>query len=184
MKINKTSLLLLVIGIMVITLANLSATHSQKVHGQNQLTDELSLAQQRLSKLDIDQLRFQQAGLQEQLSQTKSQLEENRNRLSKPTTGMDATDDLFRLAQSANVQITAIGSSVLSPGDLEGVSSSILPLSVRVEGEHSALMTFIFDLNHNFATGAVRSVEVNFAKVGPSWAFIQLAIYTYKGDKA
>lgn len=184
MKLSKTSWLILTVGIAIITFASLGIAHSQQVHEQNQLNEELSLAERRLNGLQFEELSSQQAELEKQLSQTVSQLGAAKARLSQPAESIAASDALFDIAETCGVEVIEISSSGLSSGDLEGITCSVLPLTARVEGDVPNLISFVIKLNSDFMTGVVKSVDISVSENTTeerSSANIRLLIYTYQG---
>lgn len=185
MKLSKTSLLILTIGIFVIAFASLGTARSQKIHEQNQLYEEFSSAELRLSKVQLEELYSQQRGLEEWLSQILSQFEVAKAILSQPIRSITASQSLFDIAKACGVEITEVSSSGLTTDDLEGVICAVLPLAVKVEGDVSDLLNFITELNDNLATSTIKSAQISVSDTdgeeGAS-ANIRLVIYTYQGD--
>ncbi len=185
LKLSKTIWIILTIGIAIIVFATLGFTRAQQLQEQNQLNEELSIAETRLNQFKLGQLSSQQEELEKQLSQSIAQLEATKTILSQPAEGIATSDTLFKLAESSGVEITEISSSGLALGNLEGITCSVLPFTVKAEGTISSLMSFIFTLNDNFTTGAVETVSISVADNATdesSSANIRLRIYTYKGD--
>jgi len=185
MKFTKTSWLILSVGIFVIAFSSLGVARSQQIGEQNQVYEELSIAELRLSNFQLDDLSSQQEELEKQLSQTISQLETTKTKLSQPTESIAASDALFDIAKSCDVEVTEISSSGPASGNLEGLTCSILPLTAKVEGETYSLIKFITKLNDDFTTGVVKVAELSIPETTcedrPS-AYIQMVIYTYQGD--
>ncbi len=206
MKLSKTSWLILTAGIFIVTFASVGAARSQKIDEQNRLQEELAVAELRLSKLQFEELSSQQEELEKQLSQIISRSEAIQGMLSPPTASIATSDTLFDIAETSGVEITEIASSEPVSDDLEGITYSALPFTVRVEGDTHRLIDFIINLNDNFKTGVVKSVEINIPEATenggetgeepaegqsgegeteelerPS-ASIRLVIYTYQGD--
>jgi len=185
LKLSKTSWLLLTIGIFIITFAGLGIVRYQQIQEENQLGKELTLTETELNGFQLEQLSYQQAELEKQLSQATSQFETTKAMLSQPTGSIYTSGVLFDTAEAYGVEVTELGSSSLASGELEGVPCSVLSLTARVEGDVSDLIGFITELNNNLATGVVQSVEISIPETTseeePS-ANIQLVIYTYRGD--
>ncbi len=200
MKLSKTSWLILTSSILIVAFVSVGAARSQKIDEQNRLQEELAVAELRLSKLQFEELFPQQEELEKQLSQIISQSKAIEDALSLPTENIAASGTLFDIAETSGVEITEIGSSEPVRDDLEGITYSALPFTVRVEGDTSSLNDFIIALNDNFKTGAVKSVEINIpeaiedgeetgeepaegetAELERPSASIRLVIYTYQG---
>ena len=187
MKLSKTSWIVLTVGISIIAFASLGFARAQQLHERNQLNEELSIAELRLSKFQIEQFSSQQEELEKQLTESIAQLETTKVILSQPAESIAVSGTLFNIAETCGVEITEISSSGLSSSDLEGITCSVLPLTVKAEGVISSLMSFIFTLNGDFITGTVETVSIsvgvseNATEEGSS-ANIRLLIYAYKGD--
>ena len=178
MKLSKTSWLFLAIGGFIISFASLGAVYFQQVHQQNQLNEELTLAEMKLNG-------FQQEALEMRLSQTLSQLETARATFSQPIGSIATSGILFDVAEAYGVEVTEISSSGLTSAKLEGIPCSVLTLTVRVEGDVPALVSFITKLNSYFRTGVVQSVAISIPEMTSgqeSSANIRLVVYTYQGD--
>jgi len=178
LKLSKTSWLFLAIGGFIILFASLGAVYSQQVHQQNQLNEELTLAEMKLNG-------FQPEVLEIRLSQTLSQLEPSRATLSQPIGSIATSSTLFDVAEAYGVEVTEISSSGLTSAKLEGIPCSVLTLTVRIEGDVPALVNFITNLNSYFRTGVVQSVAISIPEMTSgqeSSANIRLVVYTYQGD--
>jgi len=185
LKLSKTSWLLLTAGIFIITFASLGAVRYQQANQQNQLNEQLTLAEAKLNEFQIEQLSYQKGELEKQLSQANAQLRTAKDTLSQPTGSIATSGTLFDTAKAYGVEVTELSSSGLVSEELEGVPCSVLSLAVRVEGDVSDLIGFIAELNNDFMSGVVQSVEISIPETiseeEPS-ANIQLVIYTYQDD--
>ena len=190
MKLSKTSWLMLTLGLFIIGFASLGMVRSQQVSEQNQLTEELTLAKQRLSELQFEELSCQQEELEEQLSDIMLNLDAAKATLSQPIGSIAASNTLFDIAEVCGVEVTGISASEQSPTKLTEISCSVLPLTATVEGDVPNLLLFITKVNDDFITGFVKSVEMQIPKAAgesaeeakkPS-ANISLVVYAYQGD--
>ena len=184
MKLSKTSWLIIIIGFFVIILVGLGVVRSQQVHQQNELNEQLALAQSKIQVIQLEQLSHRQGELERHLSETDSQSESAKKILSQPIRSITISDLLFNVAEANSVNVTEITSSGLASEELAGVTCSVLPFTARVEGELTNLVSYITMLNSDLTTGFVKSVEINVPETSstkkPS-ANIQLVIYTYQG---
>ena len=196
MKLSKTSWLILTLGIFIVAFASLGIAHYQQAHQQDQLEDQLAVAERRLNKLQLKQLYSQREEVEEQLNQTISQFEAAKAVLSQPAESINISDTLFRIAEACGVEVTAISSSgPARGGDLEGVTCSVLPVTIMVEGDVPNLLSFVIKLNDDFATSVVESVGIGVqeqveeeigaegieGEAEKSSADIQLIVYSYQG---
>lgn len=184
MKLSKTGWLLLVIGVFIIILVGLGTVRAQQVHQQNELKEELALTQSKLQGIQLEQLSYRQEELERQLNQNDSQSDTAKAILSQPMGSITISDILFQIAEANSVNITEINSSGLGSEQLAGITCSVLAFTVRVVGEVADLVGYITSLNHNLATGIVKSTEINIPETTsdnkPS-ANIRVVIYTYRG---
>ena len=185
MKLGKTSWLLLSIGVFIIPLASLGTIHSQQVHQQNQLKEELASAELKLKGFQLEQLPYQQEELETRLSQTISQSEAAKSMLSPPIDNIAISSIVFDIAEAYGVAVIEIVSSGLTSDNLEGIPFSVLSFTVMVEGGIPGLVSFITRLNSDFTTGVVKLVKIGIPETTgeeKASANIQLVIYTYQGD--
>ncbi len=180
MKLNKNTLVLVGVCILLAVFIYLSASHSQQVEGQEKLNGEISLVKQRLNIVQVEQLSSQLESMNDQLSRATSDIEASKAMLSEEVKSVDISDRLLEIAGISGVEVT----SIISPGrgtdDLEGIICSILPLTVEVKGEISNIITFVSALNNSLTTGVVKTVDIKVSKEeGPS-ASVSLVIYTYE----
>ena len=186
MKLSKKSWLILIVGIAIAIFAGLWLARGQQVDEQEQLREELSIVVMRLNGLQGEEISSQQGELEKQLSQTISQLETAKAVLSQSTGSIAVSGALFDIAEAIGVEITEISSSGLSSDSLGGITCSVLPLTITVEGDVADIISFVGSLNHDFTTGIVKSVEISIPETTSEEtvsANIQLHIYIFQGDE-
>ncbi|MDO8567958.1 MAG: hypothetical protein Q7R57_04500 [Dehalococcoidales bacterium] len=160
LKLSKTSWALLATGILVITFGSLGITRSQQLSEAKQLSDNLSVAQSRLNKLEMKDLYAQQDNLNAQINQISSDLQTDQAKLINPNDSITVVDSLFRIAGASGVEVVQIASSSLSNRSLEKVGFVTLPVSAIVKGEMPNLIDFVLRLNKDFFTGAINSGQI------------------------
>jgi len=197
MKLSKTSWLILILGVLVVAFGTLGLARAQQVQEQKQLDEELSVAEMRLSKIQLNELRSQKGELEGRLEQIASQLEAAKDDLRQSIESITVVDSMFAIAEASGVEIIDVSSSELGSGELEGIDCSIIRLTMRVEGDVPNLIGFVTKLNNDFITGIVRSVQMDtreaYEEVGgeaegeqaeeegkPS-VNIQMIVYSYRG---
>ncbi len=180
MKLNKNTLVLVGVCILLAVFIYLSASHSQQVEGQEKLNGEISLVKQRLNIVQVEQLSSQLESMNDQLSRATSDIEASKAMLSEEVKSVDIGDRLLEIAGTSGVEVTSIISPGRGTNDLERIICSILPLTVEVKGEISNIITFVSALNNSLTTGVVKTVDIKVSeKEGPS-ASVSLVIYTYE----
>jgi hypothetical protein len=74
---------------------------------------------------------------------------------------------------------------------LAGLSCSVLPLTVQVEGDVPGLIEFVYNWTKECSTGVVQSVEITASGTsdneteengGKAVANVSMLIYSYRGD--
>ena len=185
MKLSKTSWLVLTIGIFVIIFAGLGVARFQQFRQKNQLLGEIALAEQVLDRFQLEQLSSQKTELERQLTQTTSQFEAVKAIFSQPIKSVAASNILFDLAESYDLEVTEMSSLDTTDHSLDGIDCSAISLTAKVEGDVTNLVGFIVELNGQLATDVIRSITMTFPEVGSgekTSADIHLVIYTYQGD--
>lgn len=191
LKLGKTSRLILITGVLGILCASLGVVYSQQGQEQRRLNQELSLAQQWLTQYSSALLSSQQKDLERQLAEAESRLQTARDSLSRSVESIEASDTLLRIAEGCDVEIIGIGSSAWMTQKLAGLSCSVLPLTVQVEGDVPGLIEFVYNWTKECSTGVVQSVEITASGTsdneteengGKAVANVSMLIYSYRGD--
>jgi hypothetical protein len=185
LKLSKKSGLILVVGIAACVYVGLWLARSQQVDEQERLHEELVTAAMALDDFPVDEVSSQRVELEEQLSQAISQLETAKAALSQSTGSIDVSGHLFDIAEDVGVEITVVSSSHPSGGSLGGITCSVLPLTVTVEGDVADIISYVGRLNYDFPTGIIKLVKMDIPETtceGVPSATIQLQIYTYQGE--
>ncbi len=184
MKLSKTTLLFVTIGVFIIILASLGVVRSQQVQEQNQLNEQLALAQSNLKRVQLEQLSSRQTELEKQLSQATSQFEAVKAILTQPVGSIAASSILFDVAKAHGLEVIEMTSSGSTTESLEGVTCSVVSLTARVEGDVLNLVNFVTKLNSHFTTGVVKSIMITVPETTSeekASADIQLVVYTHQG---
>ncbi len=185
-KISRTSWILLAVGIFVILMSGLGAAYGTQQSEYNQLSEELFLTRSRLVKYSPDELSAQQEELEDQVAQIESEVTVNKDYISPSIENIEVIEALFAaLAGTTNVEVVEISSPGLTNTEMEEITFSTLPFTVRIEGAVPNLLRFVNELSHEFPTHVVELIKMNIPEVAgveePA-ATIQLLIYTYQGD--
>lgn len=184
MKAHRTRWIMVLTGIVaVIITASMGTIHAQQFHEGSQLKQDITLAGQKIDKVQVDELVKKKELLEKQLAQTKADFENIRAGLSVPAQTISAVYTLFDIVTRAGVQIDEINSSASSGEDLAGLSCSVLSLTMRIHGEMDNIIECLLILNQGLTNGVVRSANIDESQDGetPS-AIIKLSIYSYQGN--
>jgi len=183
-KLSKTSWLILAAGIFIVVFASLGITRSQQLQEQEQLDDELTVAEMRLDKFQVKQLRQQQEELQEQLDESTMHLTAAEDKLRQTIDSINVTDEFFEIARSCSIEVVGISSSNIGSEELGNIVCSVITLNATVAGDTSNLISFVIRLNNDFTTGIVKSAQISIPEMAddrPS-ANILMVVYAYGGD--
>ena len=184
MKLSKTSWLILAAGIFIVVFASLGIARSQQLQEQEQLDDELTVAEMRLNKFQVKQLRQQQDELQKQLDESTMQLTADKDKLRQTIDSINVTDEFFEIARSCSIEVVGISSSNIGSEELGNIVCSVITLNATVAGDTSNLISFVIRLNNDFTTGIVKSGQISIPEIAddrPS-ANILMVVYAYGGD--
>ncbi|MBI4302813.1 MAG: hypothetical protein HY665_00530 [Chloroflexi bacterium] len=187
MRLGRTSWIVLSTGIALIAFFSIGAARSQKLQERDQLRQELSLVEQRLSKIQLTELTARQESLTKQLDEALAQAKGGKEILSTTMESIASNDILLRAADKNGIKILQINSPGLTTEKIEGVTYSVLPLTINAQGALPSLITFVTELNTAFKTGLVKSVDIRMPATGPQGqerptASISMAIYSYQGN--
>jgi len=183
-KLSKTSRLILAAGIFIVVFASLGITRSQQLQEQEQLDGELTVAEMRLNKFQVKQLRQQQEELQKQLDESAMQLTTAKDKLRLTIDSINVNDEFFEIARSCGVEVVGISSSNIGSEELGDIVCSVITLNAMVAGDTSNLISFVIRLNNDFTTGIVKSAQISISEIadeGESSANILMVVYAYGG---
>lgn len=177
--------MILAVGVFAVVIIGLGLTRSQQIQAQGKLDDELSIAEMRLNKLQLQDLNQQLAELQGRYDQSETQLTAAKDKLRQTVESIDVTDKFFAVARSCNVQVTSLSSSGIKSDKLGGIACSKISLNADVSSQVPNLIDFIIRLNHDFSTGLVDSTQISVTKTpngDQSSAKIAMVVYSYQGE--
>ncbi len=160
MKLSRMSQLILGLGILVITLGSLGVARSQQLNEVKQLSDNLSIAELRLSKLDLKDLYSQQDTLNAQLGRASAEMQSAKAALSQANDSITISAAMYRIAWNSGVEVAQITSAAQTTEKWKGLNCSVLPISVLVKGDVPNLIDFIMRLNSDFPIGVVKSADI------------------------
>ena len=103
MKLSRTSWALLIGGVLLIVFTSLGFAGTRQLREQEKLADELQVAEQRVAKLQLEQLTAEQEQLQAKLKAANAELSAAQQKLHQPNESIDAIDFIFDIAESCHV---------------------------------------------------------------------------------
>lgn len=181
MRLSKTSWLVLAIGTLIIIFIGLGIVRFQQFQHHKQLGGEITLAEEALNELRVEEFASRKSELEGRLAHTESQFKAVKAVLSQPINYVTASSIWFDLAEAYNLEITEMSSPGSLEENLEGIDCAALSITARVEGEVDNLVRFIVRLNSHLATDFIRSVTITIPDSGSpekAAADIHLVIYT------
>ena len=200
MKIGKTGLLILGIGIFVIAFGGLYVVYARQSDEEQRLEADISVA-----RIALTGAISAEDGLQNQVSQLERQLAESRIGLDQAERSLQQAavyfpevvrtieygEMFFALANEHDLTLTTFTPSPPAHKDVEGVTFSVTSFSLEVVGEVPDILGFISTIaagGDYFASAAVMMVDIMVAEPAEeimeepekSSASIRLAIYGYE----
>jgi len=160
MKLSKTTLIFLGVGIFAILAIGMGMAYAQQSREQSRLDEQLSLAQLRLSTFAPQKLSPKVEGLEGELAKLEMQLKDTKALLCQSRESIEATDTLFDIAEVYDVRIIGISSPGLSDKEIEGIACPVLTVMVQLEGDVPNLIDFAVRLSEEFTTGVIQSVGI------------------------
>jgi|WetSurMetagenome_2_1015567.scaffolds.fasta_scaffold59442_3 hypothetical protein len=182
MKHNKTTFIILGVGAFLVAAIVLGWIYLQKLDEQQQIASSFSLAQKKLAAIKIDDLNASKDLYTRQISQYNSQITDTKSKLSSSKNSLDATDDILAAAKPFNFKIEQISSAGIGTESYSGVNCQTLGISLRLNGDLSAIANFVPVLSQMFPTGVVTSTKIDKTPLNDVYqGQINLIIYNYKG---
>ena len=201
MRLSKTALTFLAIGILVVLSASLLMAYFQEGQEQDRLSQELSAVQLLLAKqwvkFSSEEFPSQQSELESRLALAESQINSAKVNLRQSLESIEITDAFFEIAEANEVKIVEIGEVEIvetsPPGwpeeDTDEISFSAMTLTAKIEGDVPNLVNFISELSERFPTSvyelteiAIPEVAVEEEEVEQPSATLKLYIHTYEGN--
>lgn len=185
MKLGKTSILALGVGIFLVLLASLGIAYSRQSSERSELGQELDQARLILDKQSNNQLSGELETLQETPAEIDAEVTNAKERLTQSIDDVDVTAVLFKLAESKNVRVMAVHLAKPSSEETHGIDFLTLPVSVTVEGELANLIGYVQGLSHEFTTSLIKSATVEIPEASEEeeaevpTCKISMIIYTY-----
>ena len=179
-NLSKTGWIILSVGVFIVVLAGLGVTYSQQLKTSSEASDELEVTKMRLGQFNIEELESQKASLQELHTELSLQHDTGKTLLLQPVTSIDVTDKCYEIAAENNVEIIDIGTTDVKTDTFIKLPCEMISVNIVVRGELSDMVDFIINLNEDFSTGYIVTVQTVMADT--PYTSVQLVVYTYKGD--
>lgn len=185
-RISKTTRIVLAVGILVVVLLTLGMAYRGQLEEQSRLNNEIFTARQEATSIPLTQLSATQADLTAQLSASDAEIASDKDILKQSTDVIKVADTLLQIADKNKVALTGISSIGLGDQTVEKVTCNTLPLTLKVEGGMPDIIQFILDMNENFPTGVIKTMDVTVYDTAQNpdklpTANINLIIYSYEG---
>jgi hypothetical protein len=208
MKLSRTGWLILGGGLFVILLGLMGMIYAGQAREQERLTEDLSQAEIILGKLvsskeageqvkqeaesEVAQAELELEVAEGNLYNAEAELRAARVGFADSVQSIEVGEELLKIAEKYDLWVTGFGSQNSEEKDVEGVTYSVYPFTVEVEGELVAILGYVgaIAMGEGFTVAAIESVEIAIPErpeeVGewadPATATINFVIYTYKGE--
>lgn len=188
MKLGKTSILALGIGIFVVLMASLGLAYTRQLSTQYELNQELDQAKLVYAKRSNDQLSNELEVWKERPAEIDTEVNEAKELLSESIDDVDVTAVLFSLAEINDVLVMSVHLAKPSPKEVLEVTVLALPVSIEVEGDLSNIIGYVQGLSYEFPTSLIESVVVDIPEADEEGEMetptgrINMFIYTYNEE--
>jgi len=184
LKLSKIAWLILAAGIFVVVLAGLGLTYSGQKKEQKTLSEELEVSRVRLEKTEDSTVQLQQISqLEERLTDSKSRLEEAKQKMLQAILSVDVAEKFFQIAEASDVMVLSIGTTDIQPTKVSGVDCYKISIQGSVKGEFLKIIDFIINVNQNYITGYIKAAQVSVTTedTTDNTATIQVEVFSSKG---
>lgn len=159
MKLNKTSWILVVIGVLVVAGVCLGLLRSQQTDKQKQLQDKLVLAQKKLASINYEDLISQKERLALEIEGYQGQAAGVKKALTFPEDSISISGQIFNTARSCGVDVANMTSTGRVKAELYGTPCSSLPVNIEASGSYGEISNFLYALSREFPTSTVTTVQ-------------------------
>jgi len=165
LKISKTSLMILAVGIMIIASVSLYLAYAQFVSQRDALYKTIDTANTKYGQVNVDKrsLQPQLAQLQQQNADLKSAYDTARGEFPNVTIqSIEYDEELSRLADESAVMVWVLGATDSSQQAEGNFTYVITNFSVEVKGDRTNILDFIHRLatSSYFATADINTVDL------------------------
>jgi hypothetical protein len=207
MKFGKTAQLVLAIGIFAIAIFFLYRMNQEREAEQEQLSTQLTTAQQLLPQLvaESEDLESRLSQLQLELDQAEASLSSGKAKFPTSTDSIRYDELLFQMAFDRDLEVMSLDTSLPDEEDVEDITYTVTSFDIGVVGQVADILDFVnaIAIGDDFTTATVKLVDISvpepitaqekeFLAVqeteeeeeepeAPS-AIIKLDIYSYEGD--
>ncbi len=172
LKLSKTALLILGIGLFVIVAATLGWLYFKESGGQRELNDSIAEVEAALPTLvsEKEDWESQLSQLESQLTRLKSELTQatlllNTAKASFPSSveSIEYDELLFNFAHGSNLRITTLIASEPGNEEVEDITYSVTSFTVDVKGEVAGILDFINTIvtSEDFTCATAELVNIN-----------------------
>jgi ABC-type transporter Mla subunit MlaD len=179
-KISKKVWLIIGIAIFVIALVSLVRIYTQQVKEQDQLRTSLAAQQTLLRGLTASKNETEK-----QLAQAESLFNTSRVKFPESVESIEYGEDLFKIADDCNVDLTQLSLSMPTDKTGEAVTYSVSSFVIEVQGNVNDVLDFINAIRTGDGfqlpwSAEMKNVSIDFGDEGVV-ATINVDIYGYKG---
>lgn len=183
MKLSKRGWIVTAMAALAIATISLAIVYVQQSRHQQELNEELARIQSNLDAAQISMLVSDKTGLEARLGEASARLETVKTVFTSKIESSIIVQSLFDIARDHNVEITDLTSSTPSKQNLSGVNFAAIVLTAHVQGNSSAIIDFVIDMNNHFNTGITSSAMVTITSDSNgdgSAVDLRMTIYSYQ----
>jgi hypothetical protein len=166
MRLSKTAVLILGIGIFVLSVGGLYLIYSQQQLERQRLSQRLLEAHVTLPGVAAEKANLETAlaQLKGELTQAELSLYQAKARFPHPAEAIEQGRALFAIARSRNIEITSLTKSPPAEKVVEGITFSVTTLTVDLEGRVGDVLNFFNAIatRVDFVTAVIEEVNIMF----------------------
>ncbi len=180
-KIGRKTWLFAGISVLFIFVIALGIYRTRQIAEQERLRDELTIVNNRLAALELEQLTIQQEQVLDQIRRTTESVESLKIQIASPIDSIDASDNLFALAREIGVEVSDLSTDEAYKVNLAGVPCLVMPVSATLTGDWEKLVQYLYTLKTAFAKVLIDRAALDIGNETPTLK-LTLLVYTYRGS--
>jgi hypothetical protein len=168
LKINKTTTLFLIGGILLIAGVSLGMVRSQQTEQLQLMQKRLAQTKQKLALVKTEDLAAQKNNLILEIENYSSQIDSSKQKLATSEDSITACDVILETAKSYGVDILGMSSNGETSGNLAGNQCTVMSITLHVEGNIQSISDFVCNIGQKFPTSVIKEVQLSKKELPPT----------------
>jgi hypothetical protein len=167
-KISKTSLIFLVVGILIISAVSLGFLSAQQNKEMREMQTKLDQAKMKLASFNDDDLPVKKDQVNQQIQRYNSQIADAKMNLVYSQDNIDTTNIILEDAKGYGVTIDQITSPGSGAEVIAATNCDTLSFNIQASGDVNSLAAFASSLSEKFPTSIVKVVQIEIPPPTPA----------------